>query len=121
MNLPTATRPSSPAQNHTLYVHERWDETIIPALTDYITIPAKSPTFDADWEAQKVKSLKLEVLRLPGRTPLLFFEVASTHSSDTVPLKTPAPCCCMGIWTNNPSSMAGAMASRRGLPDCKTK
>ena len=26
-----------------------WDEEIVPALTDYIAIPAKSPMFDADW------------------------------------------------------------------------
>ena len=28
-----------------------WDEEIVPALTDYIAIPAKSPMFDADWAA----------------------------------------------------------------------
>ena len=28
-----------------------WDEEIVPALTDYIAIPAKSPMFDADWQA----------------------------------------------------------------------
>ena len=27
-----------------------WDEEIVPALTDYIRIPNKSPAFDADWE-----------------------------------------------------------------------
>jgi acetylornithine deacetylase/succinyl-diaminopimelate desuccinylase-like protein len=100
MNMPTATRQPVSTPDLTAFVDERWDQTIIPALTDYITIPAKSPMFDADWsahglldkvvcdaaawvEAQKVQGLKLEVLRLPGRTPLLFFEVASTHTSDT--------------------------------------
>ena len=28
-----------------------WDDEIIPALTDYIRIPNKSPAFDKDWEA----------------------------------------------------------------------
>ena len=27
-----------------------WDGEIIPALTDYIRIPNKSPAFDPDWE-----------------------------------------------------------------------
>ena len=26
-----------------------WDDEIVPAITDYIAIPAKSPMFDADW------------------------------------------------------------------------
>ncbi|MFG6486350.1 M20 family metallopeptidase [Roseateles sp. BYS78W] len=82
-----------------------WDEEIVPALTDYIAIPAKSPMFDADWAAnghidkvltqaaawvenQKVAGLKLEVIRIPGRTPVIFFEVPGTKagSDDTVVL-----------------------------------
>ena len=31
------------------YADRAWDERIVPALTDYIGIPAKSPMFDADW------------------------------------------------------------------------
>jgi acetylornithine deacetylase/succinyl-diaminopimelate desuccinylase-like protein len=75
-----------------------WDERIVPALTDYIAVPAKSPMFDAQWqdhglldrvvrdaaawvESRKVAGLKLEVLRLPGRTPLLFFDVPATRAS----------------------------------------
>ena len=75
-----------------------WDARIVPELTDYIAIPAKSPLFDADWEArglldtvvrntatwieaQKVPGLTLEVLRLPGQTPVLFFDVAATRSN----------------------------------------
>lgn len=84
-----------------------WDEEIVPALSDYIAIPAKSPMFDADWqkngfldkvvrdaaswvESKKVAGLTLEVLRLPGRTPVIFFDVPATRlasdggSSDTV-------------------------------------
>ena len=71
-----------------------WDEDIIPALTDYIRIPNKSPAFDADWAThghmEKAVSLfadwakaklahlpgsSLEVVRLSGRTPLIFIEV----------------------------------------------
>ena len=32
------------------FVDDKWDNEIIPALTDYIAVPAKSPAFDADWE-----------------------------------------------------------------------
>lgn len=77
-----------------------WDDQIVPQLTDYIRIPAKSPMFDADWEAnglidtvarnvatwieaQKVAGLTLEVIRLPGRTPVIFFEVEATRSEAT--------------------------------------
>ena len=79
-------------------VSSAWDDGIVAALTDYIAIPAKSPMFDADWaanghldavvrntaswiEAQKVPGLRLEVVRLPGQTPVLFFEVAATRSN----------------------------------------
>ena len=85
------------------YADTAWDERILPALTDYIAVPAKSPMFDAEWEAhghiervvrdaaawvdgRKVAGLKLEVLRLPGRTPVIFFEIPATRagSTDTV-------------------------------------
>lgn len=77
-------------------VTKAWDEDLVGQLSDYIEIPAKSPSFDPNWlkagyldtvlqraanwiEAQKVPGLKLEVLRLPGRTPVMFFEVAATR------------------------------------------
>ena len=85
------------------YADRRWDEAIVPALSQYIEIPAKSPMFDADWaahghiervitdaaawvEARKVPGLTLEVLRLPGRTPVILFEVDATRAgnADTV-------------------------------------
>lgn len=81
-------------------VTDQWDRDIVRQLTDYIAIPAKSPGFDPDWaahghietvlrnaaawvEAQKVPGLKLEVVRLPGRTPVLFFEVDATRPGST--------------------------------------
>jgi acetylornithine deacetylase/succinyl-diaminopimelate desuccinylase-like protein len=85
------------------FAHRAWDERIVPALTDYIAVPAKSPMFDADWaknghiervlrdaaawvESRKVPGLKLEVVRIEGRTPVIFFEIAGTKagSTDTV-------------------------------------
>ena len=87
----------------TAHADEAWDTRIVPALTDYIAVPAKSPMFDADWaehglldrvvrdaaswvESRKVAGLKLEVVRVEGRTPLIFFEIAGTKagSTDTV-------------------------------------
>ena len=80
-------------------VTQRWDDSILPALKNYIEVPAKSPAFDADWAAhghietvlrsaadwvlaQKISGLSLEILRLPGRTPVMFFEVAATRSAE---------------------------------------
>ena len=79
-------------------VSRQWDADIVGQLTDYIAIPAKSPGFDTDWaahghidtvlrnaaawvEAQKVQGLTLEIVRLPGRTPVLFFEVAASRAA----------------------------------------
>ena len=78
------------------HVTEQWDRDIVGQLTEYIRIPAKSPGFDPQWvqhgyietvvrnaaawvEAQKVEGLKLEIVRLPGRTPVLFFEIAASR------------------------------------------
>ena len=81
-------------------VNRYWDESVMPSLMDYIRIPCKSPHFDPDWQenglldeavalaatwcrAQPLKGMSLEVVRLPGRTPLLFIEIAGQRD-DTV-------------------------------------
>ena len=81
-------------------VTRQWDGDIVRQITDYIGIPAKSPGFDADWlqhgyidtvvrnaaawvEAQKVPGLMLEIVRLEGRTPVLFFEIPATRANST--------------------------------------
>ena len=81
-------------------VNRYWDESVMPSLMDYIRIPCKSPHFDLDWQAnglldqavalalawcraQPIKGMNLEVVRLPGRTPLLFIEIAG-QSIETV-------------------------------------
>ena len=78
-------------------VTDKWDGDILKQLTEYIAIPAKSPVFDSDWaahgyletvmrnaaawvEAQKVEGLTLEIVRLEGRTPVLFFEIPATRA-----------------------------------------
>ena len=105
MNARDLSLPLPPDDNSAIgaFAARLWDEEIVPAMTRYIAIPAKSPMFDADWEAHghidqvlreaaawvegcKVAGLKLEVIRLPGRTPVIFFEVPATKAdcTDTV-------------------------------------
>jgi acetylornithine deacetylase/succinyl-diaminopimelate desuccinylase-like protein len=81
----------------------KWDAEIVPQLVEYIRIPNKSPMFDADWvkhgymeqavslmetwaRAQDVPGMTLEVVRLEGRTPLIFIEVPAANGgrNDTV-------------------------------------
>ena len=79
-------------------ISSAWDDAIVPRLKDYIAVPAKSPGFDPDWAAhghidtvvrqaadwvlaQRVPGLKLEIVRLQGRTPVLFFEIAASGRS----------------------------------------
>ena len=93
----TAVAPLLNSDQALAQVSQAWDGDIVQRLKDYVEIPAKSPSFDANWaeaglletvvrntaqwiEAQRVAGLTLEVVRLPGRTPVLFFEVASTRS-----------------------------------------
>ncbi len=100
MNAPARTAEAAALE---AFASEAWDERIVPAITEYVKVPAKSPMFDADWaahglldrvvtdaarwvESRKVAGLKLEVIRLPGRTPVIFFEIPATKpgSTDTV-------------------------------------
>jgi acetylornithine deacetylase/succinyl-diaminopimelate desuccinylase-like protein len=81
-------------------VEERWEQSILPVLKQYITIPNKSPAFDAEWQAhghmeralllieqwcrdQAIEGAQIEVHRLPGRTPLLTIDVPG-EIDDTV-------------------------------------
>ena len=83
-----------------------WDVDIQPALVDYIGVPALSVAFDPDWAEhghldavvdaaaawgarRAIAGLSLEVARLPGRTPVLWFEVAPFDG--TAPLTDAAP------------------------------
>jgi acetylornithine deacetylase/succinyl-diaminopimelate desuccinylase-like protein len=82
------------------FVGDLWDGEIVPQLTEYIRIPNKSPMFDAQWaehghmdravglmeawaRAQPIPGMKLEVVRLKGRTPLIFIEIPG-QGDDTV-------------------------------------
>lgn len=80
------------------FIEEVWAESIMPALQAYITIPNQSPAYDPEWErnghmdaavalvakwiaAQEISNLQLEVLRLPGRTPLIYADVPGSSSA----------------------------------------
>ena len=86
-------------QTAQIFIDELWRDSIVPELVEYIKIPAKSPHFDADWasngyvedavnqiyswcKAQDVKGMALEIVRLEGRTPLIFMEIAARGEGD---------------------------------------
>jgi acetylornithine deacetylase/succinyl-diaminopimelate desuccinylase-like protein len=76
------------------FLDQWWGDEIVPALIEYIRIPNKSPSFDPEWSAHgymdaavrlfedwarvKLSSLpgaSLDVVRLPGRTPVIVIEI----------------------------------------------
>lgn len=87
------------AGNAQLLIGKLWDDEVVPELTEYIKIPNKSPMFDKDWVSHgymdaavvlmekwarsKLGALPgatLEVVRLEGRTPLIFIDVPALGS-----------------------------------------
>lgn len=81
-------------------IEQTWQNAILPSLIDYIKIPNKSPHFDEHWQEHGFMEkavnhiaawckdhaplgMHMEVIRLPGRTPLLFMEVPG-QSEETV-------------------------------------
>jgi acetylornithine deacetylase/succinyl-diaminopimelate desuccinylase-like protein len=81
----------------------QWDESILPSITEYIRIPNKSPAFDPKWaehghmdkavalmekwareKIAAIKGAKLEVVRLEGRTPLIYMDLPGNKNDDTV-------------------------------------
>ena len=76
------------------FIDRIWDGEVVPQLVDYIRIPNKSPSFDKDWQAHghmdaavdqlatwargkigDIAGASLEIVRLDGRTPVLFIEI----------------------------------------------
>jgi acetylornithine deacetylase/succinyl-diaminopimelate desuccinylase-like protein len=74
------------------FIAQTWDRTIVPTLERYIAIPCKSPSFDSDWaknghlhaaarllegwaRENGVAGMALEIVELPGRTPVIFAEI----------------------------------------------
>ena len=87
-------------------IDQCWGDSIVPTLVEYIKIPNKSPAFDPEWAAHgymeeavslfegwarerlsELPGATLEIIRLPGRTPLMLIEVPGTAAkpgADTV-------------------------------------
>ena len=78
------------------FVGTKWDDDIVPQLVEYIRIPNKSPMFDAEWvqhgymddavrlmeawaKAQPIPGMQVDVVRLEGRTPLIFIDIPAAH------------------------------------------
>ena len=87
------------------FVDGVWDYEILPTLEAYIRIPNQSPAFDADWAAHgymdaatgllegwargklaRTAGAVVEVVRLDGRTPVIFIEIPGSGpaADDTV-------------------------------------
>lgn len=81
------------AQSLEDFLSRKWDNDVVPRLIEYIRIPCKSPHFDPDWaanghidaavalaeewsKAQRIPGMKIEVMRLEDRTPVIYFELA---------------------------------------------
>ncbi|WP_263250170.1 M20/M25/M40 family metallo-hydrolase [Saccharopolyspora rosea] len=79
-------------------VERMWDEAVLPSLSELVRIPAVSPAFDADWvdtgyldaavdhvrewiTGRGITGAAVEVVRLPGRTPLLLVDVPATSGA----------------------------------------
>lgn len=87
-------------ERNTEYIDQLWDNSIVPALMEYIKIPNKSPEFDKNWrengymdqavqlivkwcQDNAAANMKLEIIQLEGRTPLIFMEIPGT-TDDTI-------------------------------------
>ncbi len=83
------------------FVEQAWDQSVIPELIEYIRIPNKSPLYDTEWKEhghmeeavaliekwcrrQPIDGIVLEVVRLDGRTPLIFMEIPGENDDCVV-------------------------------------
>lgn len=76
------------------FIAHRWQDDLLPVLTEYIAIPCQSPAFEADWADRghmqravtlmtdwararlaEVPGAQVEVVSLPGRTPVIYVDV----------------------------------------------
>jgi len=79
------------------FVDQCWGDEIVPTLVEYIRIPNKSPAFDPGWSAHgfmdeatalferwararllRFPGATLEMVRLPGRTPVIVIDIPGT-------------------------------------------
>jgi acetylornithine deacetylase/succinyl-diaminopimelate desuccinylase-like protein len=80
-------------------VRERWDDSVLPSLSELVAIPAVSSGFDPDWQegghltaavehvrkwwdTRDIPGASTEVVQFPGRTPLLLVDVPATAGAE---------------------------------------
>lgn len=74
------------------FVDQFWNSSVMPSLSQYISIPCKSPAFDANWQqtgfldqainlmikwvkAQNIPGTEIETIRLENYAPCLYIEI----------------------------------------------
>lgn len=84
----------------TNFIADKWHNSIVQELTEYIKIPCLSPAFDNDWQKnqhfddviaqfknwlleQEIQDLVIDIIKLPNRTPLLYLEIPAFHTDNT--------------------------------------
>lgn len=81
-------------------IRSMWQSHTLDALKTFVSLPCKSPAFDADWEKHRYlhkaahdaaqwgsklfPQAQFEVLEAQGRTPCLFFDIPATNSTSNV-------------------------------------
>ncbi len=84
------------------FVGRLWDDDVLPAISDYIRLPAKSPAFDPQWRAHghldaaielyagwarahlgEVAGATVEVVRLGERTPVILIDVPASGGASS--------------------------------------
>jgi acetylornithine deacetylase/succinyl-diaminopimelate desuccinylase-like protein len=79
------------------FIEKQWHESVIPTLCEYIKVPNLSPFFDdkilenglqekameifTNWiKGRGIKGMQMELIKLEGRTPLIFVDIKATNS-----------------------------------------
>mgnify|MGYP000002846009 FL=1 len=83
------------------FVDQWWDDSALPSLCEFVEIPALSPSFDSDWEANgyldaavntfvawvrslPLKGLTVSVHRLKNRSPVLLVRIEGDADGDVL-------------------------------------
>ncbi|OIR20009.1 MAG: hypothetical protein BEU04_04135 [Marine Group III euryarchaeote CG-Bathy1] len=83
------------------FVEEWWDKSALPSLCEFVEIPALSPSFDSEWEANgyldaavntfiawirslPLKGLTVSVHRLKNRSPLLLVKIEGDEDGEVL-------------------------------------
>ena len=83
------------------FVEEWWDKSALPSLSEFVEIPALSPSFDSEWEANgyldaavntfiawtrslPLKGLTVSVHRLKNRSPLLLVKIEGDSDGEVL-------------------------------------